>query len=181
MAVSTLALAVHTANKQLFGFPLHRYVVAAGVHTVVLKGIIAGAAFEPAWLGSAGYVPPSGVKPSTPPVVFAADIMLPRGSETSALNVLCSNAIKANVTQLVGDGLAVPFVHVKNFINNTTDYDGGTLANGYVYPVVGSLRPGTLTTAAISISGMHSRQAWASPAMHLWLRTQRPRPLAQWY
>jgi hypothetical protein len=126
---------IHTANKQVLGFPLHRYVVAAGVHTVVLKGIIAGAAFEPAWLGSAGYVPPSGVKPSTPPVAFAADIMLPRGSETSALNVLCSNAIKANVTQLAGDGLAVPLVHVKNFINNTTDYDGGTLANGYVCPV----------------------------------------------
>jgi hypothetical protein len=126
---------IHTANGQIFGFPLHRYTVAPGMHVVVLKDTMAGAAFEPVWLGSAGYLPASGVRPSTPPVVFAADIMLPRGSETIALNLLYTAAIKANVTQLAGDGLAVHFVPVQNFINNTTDYDGGTLANGYVCPV----------------------------------------------
>lgn len=91
---------------------------------------------------------------NTPPAVFVGGTPQESAGTNAALVAAYNTLIQNEVATLQSDGLPITFVNVQALLNTTTDFAGGTIANGYVCPASNQLplHPGNCGHAHLSQS-----------------------------
>lgn len=146
----TGSTSITTANGQAF-FPILGRIpgpFTAGNHTVLitLGGGNTADAGELFWLG--GLWPASSNvtsgNNSAPPAVFVGGTPWQQNDTGEPLSGVYNGLIQSAIATLTSDGLPVQFVNIRNYLNSSTDFNGGTLANGIICPVsaLNPLHPG---------------------------------------
>ena len=140
--------AIATNNGSTVAQQLYSYTgIAAGTHTVVIA-MTNNNILEPVWMGAP--IPPT-ANDAAPPLVFVAGVppnQTGNAGQSATYDTLAKNVVSAMATAKY----PVYFVDIRNgtntansstftAINNTTDYAGGTLTNGYNCPSAGAALP----------------------------------------